>query len=338
MFDFLLRTEVFRRSLKEQKAALGDFWGKAGQVLSGSGVELKPIPAKWTTLRHNYFSVLFIAAFFALEVPVERLRLYARINHCLRAWVTACDNLLDDELKEIIKTDLPEGAKVFKSVHTIMVADRVFFRFLLDALHGGVISREEMEKLIGVSLSAISASGKEEAGEEAGADRSMSPDDVLYGIHADKTGRLFTAPLAAPASLGDIGGHGAAGKKVESIRKGLFHFGLGCQILDDINDIGMDLCQRKYNYLAALVIHGKNGEEKKSLETLKKEACRDEDLYKRFPAALGKAKKEMAAQFKTSLKFLSVGGLPLGGTVRPAFINALMAIFRRPDLMVRLRG
>jgi hypothetical protein len=83
---------IFKKTA-EQQDVLKDFWKKAGLVLSGSGVELKPIPREWTALGHNYFSVLFIAAFFHLGIPLSRLRLYARINHCLRSWVTSCDNL-----------------------------------------------------------------------------------------------------------------------------------------------------------------------------------------------------------------------------------------------------
>jgi hypothetical protein len=332
MFDFLLDMEVFRKSLAEQQAVLRDFWKKAGLVLSGSGVELKPIPKKWTALGHNYFSVLFIAAFFRLGIPLSRLRLYARINHCLRSWVTSCDNLLDNELKEMIKTDLPEDATVFKSVHSILVTDRAFVLFLLDALEDGVISRYEMEKLLNVSLSALTASGKQEAAEEGGTDFSMRPEELLYKIHADKTGRLFTSPLEAPESLGDIGG-----KRAESIRKGLFHFGLGCQILDDLNDIGTDLSRRKYNYLAACVVHGRNKEEKDRLEGLMSLHRTDPDLYRLFPSAFEAAKKEMSDQFDTALRLLRDGGMPFGRTVRTPFVNALMVLFKRPEIVLCLR-
>jgi hypothetical protein len=332
MFDFLLDVEVFRKSLAEQQAVLRDFWKKAGLVLSGSGVELKPIPREWIALGHNYFSVLFIAAFFHLGIPLSRLRLYARINHCLRSWVTSCDNLLDNELKEMIKTDLPGSATVFKSVHSILVTDRVFFLFLLDALDDGVISRYEMEKLLKVSLSAMTASGKQEAAEEGGADFSIRPEDLLYKIHADKTGRLFTSPLEAPAALGDIGG-----KRTESIRKGLFHFGLGCQILDDLNDIGTDLSGSKYNYLAACVVHGRNREEKNKLEGLMNLHRSDPDLYHLFPSAFETVKKEMADQFDTAMRHLKDGGMPFGTRVRTPFINALMVLFKQPEIMLRLR-
>jgi hypothetical protein len=178
----------------------------------------------------------------------------------------------------------------------------------------------------------LTTSGKEEAAEEGGTDFSMLPEDLLYKIHADKTGRLFTSPLEAPVSLGDIGG-----ERAESIRKGLFHFGLGCQILDDLNDIGIDLSRRKYNYLAACVIHGKNREEKGRLEGLTGLHRSDPDLYRLFPSAFDAVKKEMAGQFDTALRFLGDGGMPFGSSIRTPFINALMVLFKRPEIMLRLR-
>lgn len=335
-FDFLLKNGVFRRSLAEQRSALQDYWETAGKTLAGSGVALKPLPKKWTLLRHNYFSVLFIAVFFSLGIPLRRLRLYARLNHCLRAWVTSCDNLLDRELKEMLKTDLPEQAMVFKSVHTLLVTDRVFFSFLLDAVKEGAITGAEGEELLRLSLSCLTESGLEEASEEAGVDYSLRPDDVLHIIHASKTGRLFTSPLAAPAALGDIGEDG----KAALMREGLFRFGLGCQILDDINDIGMDLSDGKFNYLAALILHGPNEENSLLSELLSsdKDIRNDASLYRFFPLASERARREMLHQFQSAVGLLCDGGLPLGNAERTAFVKGLLVLFKRPEFMGRLRS
>ena len=96
----------------------------------------------------------------------------------MRTWVTACDNLLDDELKELIITDLPEKAKVFKSVHTVLAADRIFFLFLCEAVKKGVISDDEMEILLSNTMTAMSESGREEAEEEGGVDYSVKPEAI----------------------------------------------------------------------------------------------------------------------------------------------------------------
>jgi hypothetical protein len=338
-FDFLLRIETFRKALKEQRSVLAEFWEKGRRVLAASGIELKPMPRKWTTFRRNYFSVLFIAVFYLLEVPPPRLRLYARLNHCMRTWVTACDNLLDGELKEMLLTDLPEEARIFKSVHTLLLADRIFFSFLLDAVREGTITGEEMELLLRVSLTSLTPSGIEEAGEEAGVDYSaLPPGDVLHKVHLAKTGLLFTSPLKAPLALGDI----KSLKGAEYLSGGLCHFGLGCQILDDINDLGMDLLQRRHNYLASLVMHGRDAGERQALMGLMKGGgdpalMKEPSLYQRFPAAFRAAQKELQGQFRLALDLLCRGGLPLNTSQRQAFLGALLVLFRHPALLSRLR-
>jgi len=339
-FDFLLKIDLFRKGLHEQKAVWRDFWEKGKQILEDSAIELDPLPRRWTTLRHNYFSVLFIVIFFLLKIPLPRLRLYARLNHCLRVWVTACDNLLDDELKEMLLTDLPGDARIFKSVHTILVTDRIFFSFLLDAVRDGTINPREMELLLRTSLSSLAASGIEEAEEEHGVDYSISPRDVIYKVHLAKTGLLFTSPLTAPLLLGDIHDD----KKTECIRQGLCHFGLGCQILDDLTDLEMDLYNRKYNYLAALILHGKDSGEKQQLSALLKRERSgeileyDATLYQQFPKASKEAKKEAMSQFQVALEHLCEGGLPFNKSTRQAFIKTLMVLLGHPRLLLHIRG
>lgn len=339
-FDFLLNISVFKEALQDQRKVLREFWTKGRDILEDSGVTIKPIPKKWLSLRHNYFSVLFIVVLYVLNIPAPRLKFYARLNHCLRTWVTACDNLLDEELKELIMTDLPVDARVFKSVHTILVADRIFFSFLLDALKEGVITEEEMRLLISVSLSAMTESGREEAEEESGVDYTTSPVEVLSSIHRAKTGILFTSPLRAPLALGDID---AEDERSKDIIDGLCSFGLACQILDDLSDIGHDIYSRKHNYLASLVMSGSNANERSALLKLlsvgRDEALkRNIYLYQKFPHASKIAVSEARSQFNNALGLLCKAGLPLNKGKSQMFIKALMAIVGHPRLFLRLRG
>ncbi len=338
-FDFLLKVSLFRKSLKAQQTIIHDFWGQAQSVLAGSQIHLKPVPKSWLTLRHNYFSVLFIAMFHVLEIPTPRLTLFARLNHCLRSWVTACDNLLDNELKEIILTDLPENAHIFKSVHTLLLTDRIFFSFLLDALEDSIINHTEMVRLLNTSLSAISASWREEAEEEGGVMDVPPPEQILQHVHLAKTGHLFAAPLSAPATLGDFDLNQT---KANLARNGLMAFGLGCQILDDISDLGMDLRERKYNYLASLIHHQGTVDEKMMLEKF----CQDEPrpdhdglekLYLTFPKASQQALADATEQLQKALTFLSDCGLPLSSLNRKLFIKILVKVFRYPKRFQNLR-
>jgi len=334
--DFLGRIGLFRESLAEHREALADFWSKADVVLAGSGVALAPLPHSWTALRHNHFSVLFIAVFRLLDIPAPRRLLYARINHCLRAWVTACDNLLDDELREMLLTDLPAGAAVFKSAHTLLVVDRVFFLMLREAEFAGVITAAETERLIAVSLGALTASGRQEAEEEHGVAGRLRPARVLREVHGRKAGMLFTAPLAAPRALGDTG----TGRRFNDLSRGLHRFGLGVQILDDLNDLGQDLAGRRQNYFASVIAHGVDAGERVRLGSLEgAETVRtNAGLWKQFPKGLARTQSECLAQFRAGVDLLFRGGLPLSLAERAALAAGLAAVVHHPPLAMSLRA
>jgi hypothetical protein len=336
-FGFILKNSLFRQALTEQEAAVEAFWQEAGQVLEGSGVKLKKLPPRLKKLRHNYFSVLFAACLIKLGIKGPRLSLYVRINHCLRAWVTACDNLLDNELKEMIQTDLPEAAHVFKSVHTLLVTDRVFFSFVFKALNEGIISREEVSTLVRVSLAAITESGKEEAGEEGGISfTDLTPEQIIGEVHSLKAGKLFLSPLAAPDALGDIRDREAFGH----MQSGLYHFGIACQILDDLADLAIDMQDRKHNYLAAQITSGRDRAERELFTSLleRKTIPGGTKLYRKFPEALANAREKMTELFTYSLDELKLGGLPFGGTFRSAFLKGLGILYRQPEIMARMRS
>ena len=343
-FDFLLELDLFRRSLGEQQAVVRRFWEEGVRLLAGSGIRLNPIPKRWLGLRHNYFSVLFIAIFELLEIPFERRRFYARLNHCYRTWVTACDNLLDDELKELFPTDLPQEARIFKSVHSLLLADRIFFALLQEAVAAGSFTPQEADRLLNISLTAISASGREEAMEEAaasnpGAGMDLTPDEILGEIHRPKTGQLFTAPLQAPLALGDIHGDHPRAK---AFLEGLEQFGIGCQVLDDISDLGADLAAKKYNYLAAAIHHGESATEKSALAALiraepREDIAADSGLYRRFPKAAKATLRVAIDRLDAALVRLADGGLPLGKTRRRLFMGILTTLYGHPNALLHIR-
>jgi geranylgeranyl pyrophosphate synthase len=255
----------------------------------------------------------------------------------MRAWVTACDNILDNELKELIITDLPEDAQVFKSVHTILVTDRIFFMFLREAVRAGVISEHELDVLMNSSLSALSASGIEEAEEESGVDYSLSPDEILSRVHDAKTGQLFTSPLAAPLELGDIS---ESDNKAAWAKEGLHTFGLACQVLDDLSDLGIDMAYRKNNYMASIITHNNNTPERKKFENL---LSTDDglanriDLYQEFPEAAGLTLNKSLSLYHRSLNLLCDAGLPLDIAKRHSFIKILLKLFGFPKELYRIR-
>ena len=117
--------EALSSLLGELGAALTRYWSTAAEVLRGGGVRLREPESDAFSLERNFFSLLFLYSYQRLGVPRERRVLYAIVNQCLRGMVTGCDNLLDDEYKPTLETDLPSGATRFRSVLDIMVSDRV---------------------------------------------------------------------------------------------------------------------------------------------------------------------------------------------------------------------
>jgi hypothetical protein len=340
-FDFLLEIALFKKGFNEQKSTVHSFWETAAELLEDSDIRLKSLPKAWLSLRHNTFSALFIALFYLLDIPQPRLRLYARLNHCLRSWVTACDNLLDDELKEMVLTDLPADAKVFKSVHTLLLTDRIFFAFLAQALADGVITHGEMLRLSQNSLTSISASGLEEAQEEGGVDLDLSADQVLEEIHRVKTGHLFTAPLSAPLALGDL--H-MQDERVRHIHDGLLTLGISCQILDDLNDLAMDICDRKHNYLATLIRQGDDPGEAGRLAALYGVARGGDDpwreridLYKEFPKAAALALEEALTRLTRALELFRAGGMPFTFARQQTFARILTTLYGHPKALLHIR-
>jgi len=167
--------------------------------------------------------------------------------------VTGCDNLLDDEYKKTLDTDLPLEARKFRSVLDIMVSDRVLFEILLDYCRSNGLSTDLLMEASRASLTALTRSGAQEASEEAGIDKRLSPEEVLTKIHHVKTGLLFLCPWAIPPII-----EGDRNLAATPITKALYKIGMGCQIMDDMVDLVSDLKKSRHNYVASLIEHGED--------------------------------------------------------------------------------
>lgn len=120
-------------SLRKLFQAAGEHQQIEEAILSRFGDLLEPryrSPAKargnrLQYLQKNFFSSLFLSIYAALDIPPQRRQFYGQINHCIRGLVTACDNLLDDEYKELLPFNFPEPAIRFKSVMHLLCLDRI---------------------------------------------------------------------------------------------------------------------------------------------------------------------------------------------------------------------
>ena len=247
----LLENKIWREAWEVQAEALRDFHKRAVKVL-GSGVPLKPLPSEAFDLERNLFSVLFLILMRKLGLRGEKLALYAVVTHCLRALVTGCDNILDGEYKEVLPFPEKDGGGNMKSVFLLMAAQGILSDLAMETLDTGLLNREQAGSLIPSVMHVLAESGMEELEEEALTEDGEypDPDDMIDNYLYRKTGRLFESPVRILVLMGEIDPSEA--KEIISTLSG---FGMGCQLLDEINDYGEDLDAGGYNMVSALVYH-----------------------------------------------------------------------------------
>jgi len=212
-------------------------------------VRLGKIPAAFFTPRKNLFSTLFYSVYLVLDIPKPRRLLYGKINHLFRIWVTSADNLLDDEDKCVLPLLMPGSSRVMREVIAIMAADRVLWSLLNEAVGAKVVTARQADALAAQSLRCLLPSAAQEAGEEGGVLTRPSPEYVLDTIHVLKTGLLFALPFLGV----DLIESAAAPERVARLKHALMLFGGGCQLLDDVRDIGRDFVERRHNYVLSVL-------------------------------------------------------------------------------------
>ncbi len=249
-FERILQLPGFHDLFSELHEALSLYWTTASDVLQGGGITLLDPPEGYFSLENNFFSSIFLYSYHPLRIPRTRRVLYAAVNQCFRGMVTGCDNILDDEYKRTLETDLPGKARRFRSVLDIMVSEHVMFNLLTAAARMGEIPEGRVLLAADAALRALTRSGAQEAGEEGGTGEALPPDKILNKIHHFKTGILFQSPWAVPTVLENIDEI-----QTRPIRAGLYQIGMGCQIMDDLVDLQRDVRQSRHNYVASLIYH-----------------------------------------------------------------------------------
>ncbi len=273
--------------MEELKSGLTDYWKAAGDILQIGGLTLKAPREDYFSFHRNFFSLLFLYSFQRGGLPESRRILYAATLQCLRGMVTGCDNLLDDEYKMTLDTDIPETGFRFRSVIDIMVSDRVLFKILLDAHRRREIDLDQVQAAMAASMKTMTQSGVQEASEEEGITTILKPDELLQTVHHFKTGILFQCPWDIPLAMENYDT-----VLVTSILESLYQIGIGCQIMDDMVDVASDLEWKNHNYLVSLIYHGANTVEKNRLQDLLAKGDPEELLsnpVKLFPDGMLKA-------------------------------------------------
>jgi len=318
--------------LGELRSGLSSYWGAAEEILRDSGIRLRVPGAQDFSFRKNFFSFLFLYSYNKAGIGKQRRILYAAMLQCLRGMVTGCDNLLDDEYKATLESDIPADAHRFRSVIDIMVSDRVLFQLLLEAGLQREIDVATVAAASAASIRTMSRSGMQEASEERGIQEILEPEELLQAVHHYKTGILFRCPWDIPLTIEDI-----SESDVAPLLEGLQNIGMGCQIMDDMVDFISDLERRHHNYLVSLIHWQAPPDEKHRLQDLIGAAPgghRHMDLSMDFPDSAAMA-------MERSHRFLETGlGLLFSGQDRflvDASIQFLKARIGVADIIPALR-
>jgi len=315
----LLQSEPrFRRAFELQVATQREFYERAGRIVSDA-CPMGPPPGELQSIERNFFSTFFLVATELLVGRSENLPLYAMVNQGMRAWVTACDNLLDDEYKEIFPFDLPGCGTRTRSVLTLLIADRVVTEFALDRYAAALV-----EQVGRISLRALLPSAIQEGGEEVRPVVILPPEEILREVHQLKTGDLFAAPLALPRSL-ETPGPG----RVRACLAAVESFGLACQVLDDVKDMPDDVRSGRHNLLVSLIAHGVEAGTD-WLDRLRAEPEADWAAWERFPDAAAEAGRLAVERFGASFRALAELGLELSGPEQDALVGCMCGLLRVP--------
>lgn len=303
-------TDPFAMLQDELTSALSMYWSTAAHILKGSGVNLLEPPHDLFSLSKNFFSALFLYSYHRARIPRRRRILYGAINQCLRGMVTGCDNVLDDEYKKTLETDLPAQGTRFRSIIDIMVSDRVLFEILLMSREKNHLTYEQVISSSAASLRALAKSGAQESSEEGGISMILKPEEILRSVHHYKTGILFQCPWAVPSVIEE-----SEREDVSLLLEALYRIGIGCQIMDDMVDLSRDAQERRHNYVISLIYHDADCQEQTWLEALPVSNLSSEKksaLLLEFPraraaatkAALGYLEKGLGALFAAPHQFL----------------------------------
>jgi len=301
-----------RQAFHEQQACIHDVYDRMGPYLyspsdTPAGYAVRPdrVPESFYTWRKNLFSTLFHSAYLLLNCPEPRRRLYGRLIHLYRIWVTSADNLLDDEDKVVVPLVIAGSSRVMRQVVALMAADRVLADILRDAVGDGTIDNRVAASLQRESLCRLLPSAAEEAAEEGGVGTRPDPEHVLEVIHRLKTGLLFNIAFAGP----EIAEPYLAPARLEAIKTALMQFGLGCQLLDDVRDLGKDLREQRHNYLLSWLTH----HQPETLPALTDRAAAGADrLYLHTPRLAAMAAERGLQMMREGLTQLGQEGLDFG--------------------------
>ena len=298
-----------------QLETLDKFYGLA-RTIGGNACPIEPLAKNLLDLEHNFFSMLFLAVTRAIVADSTHMPLYGMVNQGMRAWVTACDNLLDDEYKAIFRFEAAGDGNRMRSVLTLLLADRVIFEYICKE-YGDC---DLVARVGRISLAALMPSAIQESKEELRPVQVLSPEELLHTVHQQKTADLFTATLAVPATLEHI-----ESARLDAAKQAVANFGLACQILDDLKDMQVDIIEGRHNYLVSTI----SAEQGTGWLTEQRNGPIDSwDSWERFPANVAAARLVAQGLFTQAFEDFAAIGLDLSTQLQDGIVELMYLILQ----------
>lgn len=316
---WLKNQRFFARCYSLQCQTIQTFHQRAREI-SGPDCPILPPSPKALTLGANFFSTFFLVVTSRISRSPRFLPLYAMVNQGMRAWVTACDNLLDDEYKEIFPFQISGQGTTVRSVLTLMLAERVVSAYIAEeyADPPGLI-----QKTGELTYQSLLSSALQECEEEQRPVPVLSVEEVLRTVHQRKTADLFAAPLRLPFEL-----ESPTSEQREAARIAVEKFGLGCQILDDIRDLPDDWRAGRHNVVRSILAFSQL-----SPHTLPPPVDQQQEpwnSWEQFPEAVQQARERAETYFQQSFSALEQLGLDNSRKMQLRLVSLLYRLLKVP--------
>lgn len=195
--------------------------------------------------KKNFFSLLMISILIENKIDKKRIIAYGKIIFCLRAIVTATDNIIDNENKGVVHIlNIPEITS--KNIFNTMLHQQIINLELENLKISSSIFAKILEDIFFIA--------KSEGLRDLKLYNSYpSFEYIEKNIHEGIGGKLLELSLIIPILI-------EKNSKLNSYSKGLFEIGMALQALDDLTDIDEDSLNCKINLATAYISESKTTE------------------------------------------------------------------------------
>jgi hypothetical protein len=289
-------------------------------------------PGMLTYAQRHIFSILFLSIYRSLGIAPERRVFYGVLNHSIRGIVTATDNILDDEYKELLPLRFSEDAPRFKSVMHILLFDRFLARTLDNAAERGLILKELKEEISKRVFDAMVPIGAEEASEEGGVREILHPYEILSSVHMYKGGNLLRLAFVAPRIV-----EKHLTTRLSQADEGVYRIGMALQVIDDLTDFYCDIGDHRHNYLVSSVRHEGTADEKERLGfLLERLGPAQPPIEKAFAPSVGRVMNRAIGEALVGFDLLHEAGFWMDRKLAIGLIHQLFRLRGVPNLLALL--